>query len=90
MLPLRRDRSDDHPVVLYIEKVFWTLVLATLALLVGGLLLSPGVMLSSPTFLGIFGLFLVLWGLHAVQVYTHRDEYRHDAQAHRVRERRGF
>ncbi len=90
MLPLRRDRSDDHLVVLYLEKVFWTLVIATLALLVGGFLLSPRALLGSPGFVFAFGVCLVLWCLHAVQVHAHRDEFRHDMQAHRARERRGF
>jgi hypothetical protein len=90
MLPLRRDRSGDHPKVLYLEKVFWTLVIATLWLLVGGLILSPGALLSSPTFVVLFGILVLLWCLHALQVHRHRDEYRHDATVHRQRERRGF
>jgi fatty acid desaturase len=90
MLPLRRDRTSDHHVVLYLEKVFWTLVIFTLALLLGGLMLSPGALLSSPVFVVIFGACLGLWCLHAVQVYTHREELRHDVASHRARERRGF
>lgn len=90
MLPVRRDRSSDHSVVLTLEKVFWTLVMATLALLAGGLLLSPGPLLSSTAFVAIFVGLVLLWGMHAAQVYTHREALRHDANAHRARERRGF
>jgi membrane protein YdbS with pleckstrin-like domain len=90
MLALRRDRSGDHPKVLYLEKVFWTLVIATLWLLVGGLILSPGDLLSSATFVLLFGVLVALWCVHAVQLHRHREEYRHDAAAHRQRERRGF
>jgi uncharacterized membrane protein YiaA len=90
MLPVRRDRSSDHPIVLYLEKVFWALVIVTLALLAGGLLLAPGPLLSSTVFVAVFAGLVALWGLHAAQVYTHRDALRHDANAHHVRERRGF
>lgn len=90
MLPVHRDRSSDHHVVLYLEKMFWALVIVTLALLVGGLMLAPGPLLSSTGFVAVFVGLVALWGLHAAQVYTHREALRHDANAHRARERRGF
>lgn len=73
-----------------LRQAFWALIVATLALLAGGLLLAPGPLLSSPTFVGLLVVCGVLWLLHSADVRAHHDEDAHDPQLHRTRERRGF
>lgn len=71
-------------------KAFWALVISVLVLLLGGLLLAPGKLLSSGVFVAGLVVCIVLWGLHSLDVRAHRDADRHDPATHRARERRGF
>lgn len=73
-----------------LRQAFWALVIGTLALLAGGLLLAPGLLLGSPTYVGLLVVCGILWLLHSADVRAHHDEDAHDRRLHRTQERRGF